>query len=214
MKNLLLLALVALVAACGGAPEGENVEAKDAMEAAPVAPTAATISIDTEASVINWVGAKFTGDQHMGTLKISEGELATSDGQLVGGKFVIDMTSMTNTDLPAEKQGNLIGHLSNGDFFEVDKFATAMFEITGVEAAAAGAGHSHNITGNLTMKDITKSVTIPTSVNTDNGFNATTPQFTIDRTEWGIQYGSTKAGALKDKAIQDEIGLSITLVGK
>ena len=65
------------------------------------------------------------------------------------------------------------------------------------------------------MKDVTKSVTIPATVTMENGgITATTPQFTIDRTEWGIQYGSTTAGALKDEAIDDMIGLSINLSTK
>jgi hypothetical protein len=42
--------------------------------------------------------------------------------QVVGGSFVLDMTSINATDLSGEYQQKLNGHLKNGDFFEVEKF--------------------------------------------------------------------------------------------
>lgn len=216
MKNVLFLALAFLVAACGGSPEGETVEAQEAVEtAAPVA-AATTMGVDTEASVINWVGAKIIGKQHTGTIKLSDGQLSVQDGKLVGGNFTIDMATMENTDLPdAATKAKLVGHLSAGDFFEVETYPKATFEITSVEEAKGMEGVSHKITGNLTMKDITKSVTIPAMVTMAGGtVQATTPQFTIDRTAWGVKYGSTAAGVLKDEAIDDMIGLSINLSAK
>ena len=66
--------------------------------------------------------------------------------------------------------------------------------------------------GNLTLKGITKSVTIPATVNmTENKLMASTPQFTIDRTEWNVMYGSSGLGLAKDKIINDRVGLSIEL---
>lgn len=217
MKNLMILALAIMLAACAG-PEGEKVEATDAVET-PVATSAEKVSVivDTDASIVNWVGAKLIGDQHTGTIGIAEGQLMTTGSELTGGTFVIDMTSMAVTDdTPDAGKAKLIGHLSTGDFFEVDKYDTATFEITGVEAVTGKEGVTHNITGNLTMKDITKSITIPATVKMDeSGISAITPQFTIDRTEWGVAYGSaTAAGALKDKAISDDIALQINLVTK
>lgn len=215
MKNILFLALALFLVACGGAPEGEKVDAKEAVDTAETTAEATTMAVDTEASTINWVGAKFTGDQHNGTIAISEGKLMAEGDQLVGGNFVIDMTSIKNTDLPEEKKGELVGHLSNDDFFEVEKFPTATFEIAEVTAVEGNSDQTHNITGNLTMKDITKSITIPAMVTMDeNGISAKTPQFVIDRTEWDVMYGSTAAGVVKDKAIKNEIALQIDLSTK
>ncbi|MEM1215603.1 MAG: YceI family protein [Bacteroidota bacterium] len=210
MKNVLFLALALFLVACGG-PEGEKVAAEEAATETAAPAAAKTLAVDTEKSQINWVGAKFTGDQHSGTIGLSDGQLEVQDGKLVGGEFTIDMTSMKNTDLPVEKQGDLIGHLSNGDFFLVDSFPTATFVITDV----TDADGQSRITGNLTMRDITKSISIPATIKMDNGqAMANTPQFVIDRTQWGVMYASTAAGAIKDKAIKDEIGLQIDLVTK
>ena len=215
MKNILFLALALFLVACGAAPEGEKVEAQDAVETAEPTAAAATLKVDTESSTINWIGAKFTGDQHTGTINISKGALMTEGDQLVGGTFVIDMTSIKNTDLPEEKQGDLVGHLTSGDFFEIEKFPQATFEIAEVAAVEGNPEQTHTITGNLTMKDVTKSITIPAVVSMEEGgVSATTPSFVIDRTQWGVMYGSTATGALKDKAIKDEIALQINLMAK
>jgi polyisoprenoid-binding protein YceI len=216
MKNLMILALAIMLAACGG-PEGEKVEATDAVETPVATVEEASVMVDTDASIVNWVGAKLIGDQHTGTIRIAKGKLMTTGSELTGGMFVIDMTSMEVTDeTPDAGKAELIGHLSTGDFFEVDKYNTATFEITGVAAVTGKEGVTHNITGNLTMKDVTKSITIPATVKmSESGISATTPQFTIDRTQWGVEYGSaTAAGALKNKAINDEIALQINLATK
>ena len=216
MKNIMILALALMLAACGAAPEGEQVEAQEAVETTAPAVETVSVAVDTDASMINWVGAKFTGDQHTGTIQIAEGNLMTSDGNLVGGNFTIDMNTIEVTDeTPEAGKNKLVGHLSTGDFFEVEKFGTASFEITSVEAIEGNAEATHKITGNLTMKDISKSITIPAMVSiTESGISAKTPQFVIDRTQWGVMYGSTAAGALKDKAIKNEIALQINLSTK
>ncbi|MEL7220232.1 MAG: YceI family protein [Bacteroidota bacterium] len=218
MRNVFFLALAILFTACGGSPEGQAVEAQDAVETDTKAVDevmSAGLAIDTDASMITWVGAKFTGDEHKGTLKLSDGSLDVKDGKLVGGKFTIDMKSMENLDLPEDKKANLIGHLSDSDFFEVGTYPTAQFSITGVEEAAGDDGATHNITGNLSMKDITKSITFPAMVSmADGAVEASTPQFTIDRTQWNVKYGSTALGVLKDEAIDDMIGLVINIATK
>ncbi len=78
--------------------------------------------------------------------------------QLVGGSFVLDMTSINSTDLTGEYQQKLNGHLKNGDFFEVEKFPTATFKITGVKKNNDKIYNSL-VTGNLTVKGKKNAVT-------------------------------------------------------
>lgn len=208
--GLLALSTAFFMVACTSTP-GEKVDAQEAQEVQEVAPTAATLVVNTEASNIDWVGTKPTG-QHSGIMKIKDGELKLEGDQLVGGKFTLDMVSIEVTDLEGEEKGQLEGHLKTGDFFEVEKYPTATFEITKVEAVEGQAEATHNITGNLTMKDQTKSVTLPAKVNYENGtLKAVTPDFKIDRTEWGIVYKSSKVG---DMAINDEMGIKIDLTAQ
>ena len=50
------------------------------------------------------------------------------------------------------------GHLKSGDFFDIEKYPTITFKSTSIEAIDAD---SIEITGDLTIKDVTKQVTVP-----------------------------------------------------
>ena len=215
--NLFFLGLVTLfLAACGNAPAGEKVESGEAMDAAetPAAAASVVYAVNTAESQVNWVGGKLVGnDQHTGFLKLSNGSLSLEDGNLVAGKFAIDMNSLTNTDMGAgDGKEKLEGHLKSGDFFDVGNHPEGSFEIVAVEAVSGQEGITHNITGNLTLKGIAKSITIPASVKiSENELVASTPDFNINRTEWGVKYGSGLLGIAQDKIIKDEVGLQINL---
>jgi polyisoprenoid-binding protein YceI len=49
------------------------------------------------------------------------------------------------------------GHLKSGDFLEIEKFPTITFASTSTKAV----GSTLEVTGDLTIKDVTKSVTVP-----------------------------------------------------
>ncbi len=210
--KLFSLAIMAgLIASCGS-PQGEKAEASDAQEVS-VKSGDVTLQVDKASSNMEWVGAKPTG-QHNGTIDFQGGELMLTDGSIVGGNFTIDMNSIKNLDLTSEEDNaKLVGHLKSPDFFDVEKYPTAVFQITSVEPLAGNPEANHNITGNLTMKDVTKSITFPAMVTIDEAnVTATSPAFVIDRTQWNVQYGSkTLFKELKDKFINDEISLLINL---
>lgn len=215
MKRFLKLSgfivLAGFIISCGG-PQGEKAATGDAQELS-VTTGDVSLKVDVVKSKVEWVGAKPTGE-HNGTIGISEGSLMLSDGNVVGGKFTFDMNSIVNLDLTsAEDNGKLVGHLKSPDFFDVAKYPTAVFEITSAEAVNGNPNVTHNLTGNLTMKDVTKSITFPAMVAIEgNQLTANTPAFVIDRTQWNVQYGSkTLFDNLKDKFINDEISLKISL---
>ena len=66
--------------------------------------------INSQESKVQWIGKKVTG-QHIGIVNIKHGELVVKNGQLEGGTFTIDMTSITSTDLEGEYLQKLNGHL-------------------------------------------------------------------------------------------------------
>ncbi|MDL2215439.1 YceI family protein, partial [Dysgonomonas sp. OttesenSCG-928-M03] len=75
---------------------------------------------------------------------------------------------------------------------------------------------THLISGNLKMKDVEKNITFGVKITKDaDTYKAITVPFTIDRTQWNVQYGSKTIFAnLKDKIIDDNIELQITIVAK
>lgn len=169
-----------------------------------------TYKVNTDKSSINWVAKKVTG-QHEGTLKIKSGALTAEGKNIKGGSFLIDMASINNTDLQGDMRDKLQGHLKSDDFFSVDKFPTANFSI--VKIMPAGAGKV-NISGNLTIKGKTASVTFPADVTMDgNTLTAKANSVKVDRTKYDIKFRSKNFFEnLGDKAIEDEFELSINLI--
>lgn len=156
--------------------------------------------IKTESSKVVWKGYKVTGS-HEGIINIKSGHLIFNNNKLTGGKFVIDMTSMACTDLEGEYKGKLEGHLKSDDFFGVENFPTATLVFTKVKASEKNA---YQVTGNITIKGKTESITLNISVN-GNKANAA---LKIDRTKFGVKYGSASFfDGLKDKAIHDDFDL-------
>jgi len=72
---------------------------------------------------------------------------------------------------------------------------------------------THLVYGNLTIKGISKEVGFKAliGIGADRA-EVTTPAFTVDRTQWGVNYGSKSVfDDLGDKFVNDDIGLSISL---
>jgi polyisoprenoid-binding protein YceI len=167
--------------------------------------TAQNKKIDLQKSSIEWVGKKVTG-QHNGTINFANGTLVFQGKKLKGGLFTVDMTSINTTDLAAGKgKEKLDGHLKADDFFGVEKFPTAKLEFKLISDNGDG---TYNVTANMTIKDVTHPVNF---VMTVKGNTATT-KFNIDRTKYGIKYGSGSFfDGLGDKAIYDEFELAVSL---
>lgn len=210
---LILLVVAAVLSACGtSAPESAKGDA--AGEKAVAAATAMTYQVDPGATQLRWIGTKVTG-QHNGTINVAGGSLQAEGGKLTAGNFTLDMTSIKVLDIPADDEGNakLVGHLNSPDFFAVDGNPVAEFAVTSVSPATGVEGVTHNIKGNLTIKGITKEISIPAAVEMNDGNITAEANFSFDRTDFGIEYGSGKFFEdLGDKMINDEVKLELTLV--
>lgn len=211
-----LLLFAALFVACGGT-DGTAVEAGDAVDAeANVTKDipSTMYNVDATASNIVWEGTKVVGGGHTGNIPVADGSIVVADDKIVAGRFTMNVSALTNTDLPADKKGKLEGHLKSDDFFDVKKFPTAQFQIVSVQPVSDVEGITHNITGNLMLKGVNKSITVPANVSINGDVvKATTPKFTIDRMDWGIEYGNGSiAGIAQDNIISDEVGLELSIV--
>src|SRR3954464_284071 len=60
--------------------------------------TQITYVVDVANSTFGWHAKKVTG-QHFGTVKIASGSIFRNKGMLNGGEFVMDMTSIADTDI-------------------------------------------------------------------------------------------------------------------
>lgn len=205
------------LATVGCKNENKEVQTIDAQDAAAATMEAVAFEVDTTASVINWKGEKPTGT-HVGTIKLTEGTFKANDSLIESGTFVIDMTSIEDTDLEGEDKANLENHLKGtvegkeGDFFNVTKYPTGTFEVTGV----SNKDGKTMLQGNLTLKDITKNVEFPVTIKMNGDtMELTSEKFNIDRTKWNVNYGSKSVfDGLGDKFINDEIELMLDVKAK
>lgn len=162
-------------------------------------------TLDTLNSKVEWKGYKVFKSEstsHFGTIKFESGDVTVKDGKLESGKFVADMGSLTSVDLKddAEQLGKLNGHLKSGDFFEVEKFPTASYEITKVTPATEG-DYNTLLDGNLTIKGITKPVQFKANVSVKDGVvSVATEPKDIKREEFGVKFQApAENGVLKDE---------------
>ena len=162
-------------------------------------------------SDVHWWGyklAKTEASSHDGTVNVKSGSVVLKKNQLVGGSFVLDMTSINATDLQGEYQQKLNGHLKTGDFFEVEKYPTATFKITSVKKGTNGKSI---VSGTLTAKGKTNAVSFPAKISVKNGVvTLESDKFTIDRQKWDIAYQS----AMQDVVVKDDIDLVVKLTAK
>lgn len=203
--------------ACSGSDK-EEAKTGEATAAEAPAATAKTMNVDAATSKVNWTGFG-VGHNHTGTLAIKEGTVAVENGNVTGGKFTFDMSKIeVNDGTKDEGLTKLMGHLTKG-FFATDSFPTSSFEITKAEALTGNPEATHTITGNLTLRGITKSLSFPAKVTINGNEVATTASFKFNRTLWNVMENSKdyKMFDIKkyaDHAVDNDIELKLDIKAK
>ena len=164
------------------------------------------ILINTKSSIVNWKGSMlFSFGSHNGTVNFKSGNIIKTDDKITEGTFVVNMSSIINTD--GDYSEDLVNHLKSEDFFNIEKHPTAKLVITKVEYQNNGQLKMH---ANLTIKGITKPVLFNAKLNADN--TKLTTKFKIDRTDWDIIYEAKGVAKVKDYAISDAIEFEVIVI--
>lgn len=176
-----------------------------------VAATGDTLWVDLQRSVLRWKGTKFWGlGKHEGIVRLAVGHLWLHEGALRGGIFVIDMTSIEVTDIPAHEpvpRRRLRNHLMSNDFFAVETYPTAVFVLARVQQRT---DPTYLLTGALTMRGQTHPVTFETEMQALSPHHLeATAQFSINRHRWNVSYRGSR---LTDDLVDDEIHIDLYLV--
>ncbi|VAW21703.1 hypothetical protein MNBD_BACTEROID04-1181 [hydrothermal vent metagenome] len=164
----------------------------------------ANYTADTSNSTINWKGYKPTGSHH-GTINLESGELKMKNGKITGGSFIANMSTIKD----AGGSTKLERHLKSDDFFDVAAFSTCKFEITGSEIIDGKTV----LTGDMTIKGITKQLTFPVIVTEKaDTVTLTSETFQVNRAEFNVKYKSkTFFNNLKEKFIKNEFDLQVAI---
>ncbi len=192
----------------------QKTPAAEAPAAAAAAAKSTTLTVDTSKSKIAWSGTKKVAGGHNGEIMLQSGNVMMGEKSLTGGEIVIDMKSIVVTDIPTTDEGNakLKGHLSNADFFDVEKYPTSKLVVTSAKALGGG---KHEVKGKMTIKDVTKNVTFPVEVKKEGEDTIASGKLTVDRTKYGVKYGSSNFFKLAaDKVINNDMVLEFTVVAK
>jgi len=162
--------------------------------------------VNLDQSTIKWEGKKI-GTDHHGEIQFQSGSLEMQNGQITGGVFVVDMTTITNEDISNEgRNQRLVGHLKSDDFFSVETFPTSNFKVTESTAFADGKA---KLSGDLTIKGTTESISFEV-VKNNNVYSAKIP---VDRSKFDVRFGSDSFfDNLGDNAIDDIFTLEVKLV--
>jgi polyisoprenoid-binding protein YceI len=212
MKKFLLPALFA-VAVLGAAPAA-SAQKNNSEKMATNAPAYA---VQPQLSTLGWEGKAVTHG-HNGTMNFSSGELLVKGNAIVGGTVTVDMKSMKATDIKdADSQGKFVGHMSSDDFFGVATYPTSTFKIVSVAPIKGAAKDADNatITGDMTIKGVTQRISFPAKVGVKGDLASATGKVTIDRTKFGLKYGSKSFfDSIGDKAINDTFDLTFNVIAK
>jgi polyisoprenoid-binding protein YceI len=229
MKFLNYLSSAALVlfslSSCTSSPDSDQAQTSEAREVSE-ATGDKTLNIDTQYSTVEWIGTKVSG-YHVGSVKVKDGEIRLKDGQITGGHFVMDMQSLAVTGPEGSKEESnqkLLGHLKSEDFFLVERYPDATFEITEVRTYDGAAikedddprqveiskyrvtNPTHIVGGNLTIRETTKHIEFPAHITINENTAEAKAKFNINRKEWDIAYPGAP-----DDLIRDDVHLGIAL---
>ena len=166
-----------------------------------VAADSGTVTLTPENTKIEFVGthAGEKPDPRVGTFEKFAGkiEVDAATKTLKSVSIEIDTNSLT-TQFP-----KLTDHLKSPDFLEVREYPAIKFESTKIEAADGG---EQKITGNLTLHGVTKEITIPAKVDVVDGAPTLQSEFSIDRTEYKINFAPDK--------VEKKVSLTVSVGGK
>lgn len=194
-------------------PHEQAAEVTEAQEVKKIAPEQ-TVNIKRyvirpTGSELNWVGRKPAG-KHFGSLGIEKGSVYVQEDSIVSGKIVIDMDDIDVVDLKSDEDSymKLVSHLKSADFFDVETYPYATFEIISVSPLEPAEGEylyekenkpatelfeerkipTHSISGNFTLKGKTLGIKFPAHLKITDQKLISFAQFSIDRTQWGVKY--------------------------
>lgn len=190
MKKV-LLSLAVIGMALTSCSDGTQVEASDA-ENVNLIENAKTLAYNSvkEGSKLDWGASHFGGAApRFGIISLKSAEFLVNDNALTNANVEIDMSTLRvdNFKEDTAQQTSLTGHLVSADFFDVPNHPTSTFELTGIEATEGD--FNSTLTGNLTIMNISKSISFKADVNiSDDEVSMKSEKFILDRTDWELVY--------------------------
>ena len=217
-KYLVIVSAAALFAVSCKGTESDKAETAVAQEVAEQ--KGATYTLDQANSTLKWTATHKGGLNPRYGNVIAQGTVSVLNNAITGGSFTMDMShfSVDSASVAAsegKKAMDLENHLKSADFFEIEKYPTAKFEITNVgpldtaQGKSVIAGATNSVSGNLTLKDKNINVTFPAKIVINDSVLTVESKFSIDRKEWGINYKTE--GNPADWGISKDVDIELNI---
>jgi polyisoprenoid-binding protein YceI len=181
----------------GASATGQDSQADSALTPVPIQSGAAQLT--PENTKIEFVGAhtdqrpdRIGGfEEFSGTVEVDDatGKLKSISVDIVTDSLWTQISRLTN-------------HLKSADFLEVRQYPKATFQSTDIAPTEEGAGQYH-VTGDLTLHGVTKQIRFPATVSTLTGGLTLNSKFTLDRTDFDINWGPDQ--------VKNEVSLTVVV---
>lgn len=138
------------------------------------------------------------------------GTLDPGDGtpQSAALSFEVQTASViTDPDDRGMMSEKLDEHIKSPDFLDVATFPTATFTSTAIEPGADAT--TYTVTGNLTVRGVTKSITFPATVTIADGTVSAKAEFSLNRKDFNVVYEGKP-----DDLVREEFVMQIDLRGQ
>ncbi|HZI98183.1 MAG TPA: YceI family protein [Actinomycetales bacterium] len=173
----------------------------------PVGLTTGTYVIDPSHTEVGFVARHAMVTKVRGRFTEVEGTLSFGDDAEASSAEATIKTASVSTGSPDRD-----GHLTSADFFDVEQYPAITFRSKGVQPD----GDTYVLTGDLTIKDVTKAVRMPVEFggaatdpfgNERAGFSA---ELDVDREDWGLTWNAAleTGGVLVSKKIKLTLDVS------
>jgi polyisoprenoid-binding protein YceI len=154
--------------------------------------------------------------RHMMVSKV-RGRFDTFEGTIVTAPNPMDSSVSASIDLSSVNTGapDRDAHIRSADFFEVDKHPHMTFRSTAIRSD----GEGYLLDGELTLKGVTKPVTMQLEINgfgpdayggTRCGFTA---QGQINRLDFGVSFNGPIPGVPGGVAVSDKVTINLEIEG-
>ena len=173
-------------------------------------PTAGVYDVDQAHTTVEFIARHLMITKVRGRFNTFSGTVTVAE---VPEESSVDVTIDASSVHTSQDQRD--AHLRSADFFEADKYPTLTFKSTSV----ALDGDGWKVTGDLTVRDVTRPVVLEVEFDGANttpwgtqavAFSASTE---IDREEWGLTYNQAleTGGVVVGKKVRIELSVEAIL---
>jgi polyisoprenoid-binding protein YceI len=174
-------------------------------------------TVSTSTSAVNWTARKKLVDGYAdtGVIPIKSGTITQQATGTLKADIVLRLDEIRAGSVANDKAppSRLTQHLRSEDFFATSEYPTGTIAVKGTEPIASTTKKTdYTVTADVTMKGNTNTVTFPAKIGTKADQLNVQANMTIDRTRWGIRYGSDSFfDNLGDNVIEDDVDISVAL---